>query len=110
MRHHCSAAAHRPQPAAQQPPCSTLSVGHEAKGYCGKSDAERVCSTRCTTQAVVLWRELDMLRYATATLSADAMTLLALSGGTAQGQRILNKLHSSAREPRAIVHIQTLPA
>ena len=38
-RHHCSAAAHRPQHAGQQLPCSILSVGHEAKYHCGKSEA-----------------------------------------------------------------------
>ena len=38
IRQHCSAAAHMLQHAGQQLPCSILSVGHEAKCHCGKSE------------------------------------------------------------------------
>ncbi len=48
--------------------------------------------------------------FACKAMDWNTMTLLALFGGTAQGQRILNKLHSSVREPCAVVHIQTVSA
>ena len=66
----------------------------------------------CGPSISTILRELDMLRYrcATAALGADVMPLLALSGGTAQGHFLRVRLHSSASEPGAVVHIDTLPA
>ena len=49
----------------------------------------------CGPSITTMLRELDMLRYscATAVLGADIMPLLALSGGTAQGQFLRVSLH-----------------